>query len=227
MSGPIAILCSGQGTQHAGMFDLVAQASEAQPVLEAAREVLGGKDPRRFVREADAATLFSNRSGQILCCTQALAAWAIVRPHLPGSVVLAGYSVGELAAWGCAGLLEPREVLRLAVTRAEVMDEAGGSGTGLEAFIGLSRARVEELCRPHAAHSRHRERGRFLHRWRYEGGVADHARRSEPGRCHLRDDPAGSGGFAHPLAGGSKPAIWRNACSSALARTSSALEFVC
>lgn len=152
MSDTIAILCSGQGTQHSGMFDLVAQAPEAQPILEAARDVLGGKDPRQFVREADAATLFSNRVGQILCCTQALAAWAIVRPHLPGTTVLAGYSVGELAAWGCAGLLEPEQVLQLAILRAEAMDAAGGGDTGLEAIIGLNQARVEELCRLHEAH---------------------------------------------------------------------------
>ena len=151
MSAPLAILCSGQGTQHAGMFDLVAQAPEARPILEAAGGVLG-QDPRQFVREADAATLFSNRAGQILCCTQALAAWAIIRPHLPGETVLAGYSVGELAAWGCAGLLEPQEVLWLAVLRAEAMDEAGGGDTGLEAIIGLNQTQVEALCRPHDAH---------------------------------------------------------------------------
>src|SRR3954470_18091096 len=100
MSGPIAILCSGQGTQHARMFDLVAQAPETQGVLEAARAVLEGKDPRQFVRDADAATLYSNRVGQILCCTQALAAWAMINRHRAGPVVIAGYSVGELAAWG-------------------------------------------------------------------------------------------------------------------------------
>jgi [acyl-carrier-protein] S-malonyltransferase len=151
MNSPIAILCSGQGTQHPGMFDLVAQAPEAGPILEAAREVLGGQDPRQFVQEADPDTLFSNRSGQILCCTQALAAWAILRPHLPGPIVLAGYSVGELAAWCCAGLLEPPELLRLAVSRAELMDEAGGTDSGLEAIIGLSRPVVEALCRAHNA----------------------------------------------------------------------------
>lgn len=152
MSAPVAILCSGQGTQHAGMFDLVSQAPEAQPILEAARDVLGGTEPQQFVREADEATLFSNRVGQVLCCTQALAAWAIIRPHLSGPVVLAGYSVGELAAWGCAGLVEPAELLRLAVTRAQYMDEAGGNDLGLAAIIGLSQSRVEELCRSHSAH---------------------------------------------------------------------------
>ena len=151
MSTPVAILCSGQGTQHAGMFDLVAQAPEAGPILEAAREVLDGADPREFVREADAATLFSNRAGQILCCTQALAAWATVRPCIPGAVVIAGYSVGELAAWGCAGLLEPAEVLRLAVARAAAMDAAGGDRAGLAAIIGLHREKLEALCRPRDA----------------------------------------------------------------------------
>ena len=134
------------------MFDLVAQAPEAQPILEAARGPLGGKHPQQFVREANEAELFSNCIGQILCCTQTLAAWAIIRPHLPGSVVIAGYSVGELAAWGCAGLLEPAEVLRLSVTRAEAMDAVGGNDSGLAAVIGLSQGRLEALCRPHGAH---------------------------------------------------------------------------
>ena len=148
MYGPIAILCSGQGTQHPGMFDLVAQAPEAQGVLEAACAVLEGKDPRQFIRDADPATLYSNRVGQILCCTQALAAWAMINPHLAGPVVIAGYSVGELAAWGCAGLLGQAEVLRLAVVRAEAMDAAGSDRTGLAAVRGLSRARLDSICRP-------------------------------------------------------------------------------
>jgi [acyl-carrier-protein] S-malonyltransferase len=152
VSATVAILCSGQGTQHAGMFDLVAQAPEAQAVLEAAREALDGRHPQQFVREADPTQLYSNRHGQILCCTQALAAWAMIRPHLGKDVVIAGYSVGELAAWGCAGLLTPAEVLRLASARAEAMDEAAGVGGGLEAIIGLGRARLESLCRPHDAH---------------------------------------------------------------------------
>lgn len=152
MCRTIAILCSGQGTQHAGMFDLVSQAPEARPILEAAREVLGGQEPVEFVHEATPTTLFSNRTGQIVCCAQALAAWAIIRPRLTGQVVLAGYSVGELAAWGCAGLLTPAETLRLAVARAETIDAVGGQGSGLAALMGLRRTKVDELCRAHDAH---------------------------------------------------------------------------
>ncbi len=152
MSGPIAILCSGQGLQHAGMFDLVAQAPAAQPILDAARSILGGVEPAQFVREADETALFSNRAGQLLCCAQALAAWEILRPQLSGPVVLAGYSVGELAAWGCVGWLEPAETLRLAALRADLMDTAASGKTGLAAVIGLDRARIDVLCRAHAGH---------------------------------------------------------------------------
>jgi [acyl-carrier-protein] S-malonyltransferase len=152
VSGPTAILCSGQGTQHAGMFDLVGQHPEAQSVFEAARAVLEDKDPRQFVRDADPATLYSNRVGQVLCCTQALAAWAMIHERLPRPVIVAGYSVGELAAWGCAGLLGPEEVLRLAVVRAEAMDAAGNGNTGLAAVRGLARARLESICHPHDVH---------------------------------------------------------------------------
>ena len=134
------------------MFDLVSQCPGAQPVLEAARGVLAGSDPRHFARDADPDTLYSNRVGQVLCCTQALAAWAMVQERLSRPVIIAGYSVGELAAWGCAGLLKPEEVLRLAVVRADAMDTAAGGNTGLVAIRGLARARLESLCRPHEVH---------------------------------------------------------------------------
>jgi len=48
----IAILCSGQGYQGAGMFDLLADMPEAGPVFKAAKLVLDGKDPRELVCEA-------------------------------------------------------------------------------------------------------------------------------------------------------------------------------
>jgi [acyl-carrier-protein] S-malonyltransferase len=106
MRGPVAILCSGQGYQDAGMFDLLADAPAATPVFEAAKLVLDGKDPRQLVREASSDDLHADKIGQILCCTQAMAAWAVLSAKTPRPLVVAGYSVGELAAWGVAGLLD-------------------------------------------------------------------------------------------------------------------------
>ena len=84
----------------------LADAPEASPVFEAAKFVLDGKDPRQLVREASNDDLHADKVGQILCCTQAMAAWAVLSAKVPRPLVVAGYSVGELAAWGVAGLLD-------------------------------------------------------------------------------------------------------------------------
>jgi [acyl-carrier-protein] S-malonyltransferase len=145
----VAILCSGQGDQHPAMFDLVANCPEAQPVFAAAADVLG-KDPRRFVREAAPANVFSDFSGQILSCTQALAAWTALGAVRPARAVIAGYSIGELAAWGCAGAVDGPGILRLAQRRAAVMDAAAPSDGGLAAIVGLRRPTLEPILARHA-----------------------------------------------------------------------------
>jgi [acyl-carrier-protein] S-malonyltransferase len=147
-----AILCSGQGAQGAGMFNLLAAAPEAAAVFNAAKGALGGHDPRKLVRQASDDDLHANRAGQILCCTQAMAAWAVIGAWVPRPLVVAGYSVGELAAWGIAGVLDAGEVLDLAVTRALVMDNAITQPSGLAAIRGLSRRQLESLCSAHKCH---------------------------------------------------------------------------
>jgi [acyl-carrier-protein] S-malonyltransferase len=123
--------------------------SEAEPIFAAAASVLG-QDARLFVRKAAPADLFSDFSGQILCCTQALAAWAALGTVRPARAVIAGYSVGELAAWGCAGALDGPGTLRLAQRRAVLMDAAAPSDGGLVAVVGLRRATLEPILAWHA-----------------------------------------------------------------------------
>ena len=153
MSG-IAVLCSGQGYQGADMFDLLADAPEAGPVFKRARLILDGQEPRELVRRATNDTLHADKVGQILCCTQAMAAWAVVSAKVRRPLVVAGYSVGELAAWGVAGLLDYEGVLDLAVQRAAAMDAATTQPSGLAAIRGLKRAALDPICRTHG--DRHR-----------------------------------------------------------------------
>ena len=134
------------------MFDLLADAPEAAHVFTAAKAALGGQDARELVRHADEAELQANQAGQILCCTQAMAAWAVLGDAVPAPMVVAGYSIGELAAWGVAGLLDAKTVLDLAVKRASAMDRAADRPSGLLAIEGLSRRRLEPLCRAHDCH---------------------------------------------------------------------------
>jgi [acyl-carrier-protein] S-malonyltransferase len=134
------------------MFDLLADAPAAAPVFEAAKFVLDGKDPRQLVREASSDDLHADKVGQILCCTQAMAAWAVLSAKTPRPLVVAGYSVGELAAWGVAGLLDHEGVLDLAVQRAEAMDKAMTQPSGLVAIRGLRRDALDPICEAHGAY---------------------------------------------------------------------------
>nr|WP_281381088.1 malonate decarboxylase subunit epsilon [Methylobacterium brachythecii] len=144
------MLCTGQGAQHPGMFNLTKDLPEAQPIFEAATPLLGA-DPRDLVARPDA-DLHGNRTGQILCCTAALSAFKIVEKSKPSRMIVAGYSIGDLAAWGCAGRLEPAAILRLAAIRAEAMDAASGEGYGLAGIRGLSLGSVTKMAERHGCH---------------------------------------------------------------------------
>jgi [acyl-carrier-protein] S-malonyltransferase len=74
MSG-MAVLCSGQGYQGPGMFDLLADAPEAIPVFKAAEFVLRGKDPRQLVHESGNDGLHADKVGK---------SCAAPRPWRPG-----------------------------------------------------------------------------------------------------------------------------------------------
>jgi [acyl-carrier-protein] S-malonyltransferase len=141
----LALLCSGQGRQHPDMFRLTADAPAAAEVFTAAAEALG-RDPRQLVRDAPAEVLHANRTAQVLCVTQALAATAALEDALGARWLTAGYSVGELAAWGVAGALDPGVVPALAAHRAELMDEAGQPGDGLAFARGLAEREMLRLA---------------------------------------------------------------------------------
>jgi len=146
----LAILLSGQGAQHPAMFALTADRPEAQEVFEAARPLLGGTDPRDLVRAGEG--LHGNRTGQVLCCVAALAGWRVIAADRPGRAIVAGYSIGDLAAWGVAGRFDGDTVLRLAAARAEAMDEAVGEGFGLAGIRGLGLDALEGLARRLGCH---------------------------------------------------------------------------
>lgn len=147
----LAILCSGQGHQQAGMFALTGDAPEAAPLFAHAKSLLGGRDPREIVRSDSSEALHHNRLGQILCTLQALAAMAALRPAMPQRLVIAGYSVGEVAAWGVAGIVAMTDTLDLIAERAEAMDAATPAGDGLLFVRGLKREAIDRLCQAHDA----------------------------------------------------------------------------
>lgn len=139
----LAVLCSGQGTQHSAMFDLLAGYPSARETLAQIKADAAFDAP---LAAHNAPDIFQNTLAQPLICAYQLATWAAIAPILPRPALFAGYSVGELAAYGCAGSLPAAGVILLAQQRARAMDDAATTPSGLTAVRGLTHAKVEELC---------------------------------------------------------------------------------
>lgn len=141
----LAILCSGQGAQRADMFDLTGAAPQADALFAHAGRLLGD-DPRTWVRQAGPDALRENRAAQILCTVQALAAAALLEAAWPRRRCVAGYSVGEVASWSVAGIVDPHDALDLAAARAQAMDAASDGDERMAFVRGLSRVQLAQLC---------------------------------------------------------------------------------
>lgn len=144
----LGVLCPGQGSQHSAMFRHLAGNPIAEAVLDEAGSVLG-TDLRALVKSQT--DLFKNSAAQPLFCAAEVATWRALAAELPTPSFFAGYSVGELAAYGCAGAVSVADLVALAVERAALMDKAGTAPAGLVALRGLDRAQVETLCHQHGA----------------------------------------------------------------------------
>ncbi|MBK4735627.1 acyltransferase domain-containing protein [Noviherbaspirillum pedocola] len=145
MSARIALLCPGQGAQHADMFSILGGAASDAHGLG---DVLG-MAPSKAV--ADPVVLFSNRHAQPLLVAATLAAWERVADAMPLPVVAAGYSIGELSAHAVAGAIEGHAALALAARRAALMDAAidPGAPQALMAVTGLRMAALLPLLEAH------------------------------------------------------------------------------
>ena len=137
----LGILRPGQGDQTPALFVHL-------PADDGIMALLSdhlGEDPRQMPQER----LTVNAIAQPVICAVQVALWQRLRDHLSEPRVFAGYSVGELAAYGCAGALEPAELIHLAGLRARLMDAACTDASGLLAVRGLLRSVLAPLCAAH------------------------------------------------------------------------------
>jgi [acyl-carrier-protein] S-malonyltransferase len=132
------------------MFALTGDAPEASSLFASGTKFLG-IDLRQYVRTETNEAIHRDRAGQILCTIQALAAAAALKDAMPDRIIVAGYSVGEVAAWGVAGLFGMTDTLELVTRRSEAMDAASQPGDGLLFIRGLSRNDVDRLCERYEA----------------------------------------------------------------------------
>jgi [acyl-carrier-protein] S-malonyltransferase len=140
MSTATAILFPGQGSQTADMRDGVAE--HRPELLDLAVEIVG-EDP--FPR-AEEGTNFAQPA--IFCAS--LAGWAAI--GRPAAELMAGHSLGELAALVAAGALPEREGLELVTLRGRLMHEAGlraGDGSMLALLGAGASERGPEIAAGH------------------------------------------------------------------------------
>ena len=141
----LGLLFPGQGVQHADMLPWLEADPLAAPVLKTMADVLGVDWRERLTDDTWAC---GNLVAQTLITGVSLAAWATLAPQLPAPVVVAGYSVGELAAYSAAGVFDAEAALMLAQRRAHAMDRcaSGGSHGLMSVASGAFRPDIAALC---------------------------------------------------------------------------------
>jgi len=125
-----ALVFSGQGLQHPGMLPWLHE----DAVTRDMEHRLGVADWRASLEDGHRAA--QNTHAQTLLTGLALAAWGQLAPLLPPPTAIAGYSVGELAAFSAAGVFDTATALDLAATRAGAMDRCTAQAPG--GLLGLS-----------------------------------------------------------------------------------------
>lgn len=152
MSRRLAVLCPGQGAQHAGMFSVLGLAADAALLREWGLDDALGQPLQQVL--ADPALQSANRIAQPLLVAATLAAWNRVKSALPMPALLAGYSIGELSAYAVAGSLDECCAVHLAAARAQAMDQckAGQPQQAMLAVSGLGAAALASLLPAGHAH---------------------------------------------------------------------------
>lgn len=138
----LCLLCPGQGSQSPEMFDRLL----SDPLAVSHGASLATLLPWDVYTVArDPARCFANAYAQPLICLYATLVGEVLRDASIAPAMVAGYSVGELAAHGLAGALSAAELLAAAQARATVMDACAPPAAGMLAVRGLRRDEIDAL----------------------------------------------------------------------------------
>ncbi|HEU4699734.1 MAG TPA: ACP S-malonyltransferase [Gemmatimonadales bacterium] len=147
MSGPLVLMCPGQGAQKVGMGkDLAERFPAARAVFEAIDDALGVA-LSRVMWEGPEDELTQTHNTQPAILAHSAAVLAVVGDRLAGAACAAGHSLGEYSAHVAAGTLSATDAARLVRRRGELMYEAGLARPGaMAAVLGLATADVDAAC---------------------------------------------------------------------------------
>ncbi|MBC3920486.1 acyltransferase domain-containing protein [Undibacterium sp. CY18W] len=146
-----ALLCPGQGAQSAQMFALASQHTGADSFVQ---DVLKQTIHQHALADvlSSTALLFENRYAQPLLVAATLANWLALKQHLPVPDLVAGYSVGEVAAHAVSGSMEVLAALELATARAALMQACVHAPQRMLAVSGIA---IEDIRHFVAGHDLH------------------------------------------------------------------------
>ncbi|WP_101650449.1 ACP S-malonyltransferase [Brevibacterium ihuae] len=138
----LVIACPGQGAQKSGFLtswlELPGFAESIEQLSNAS-----GIDLRLHGTESDDATIKDTALAQPLLVASAIAAYRELVRDLPTPQVVAGHSVGEIAAAHIAGILDADAAMEFVRVRATGMAEASAAApTGMAAVVGGDPAEV-------------------------------------------------------------------------------------
>lgn len=144
--GKVALLFAGQGAQHPGMcVDLIAAEPAAKAVFDVADSVRPGTTEQCLNGTKEELSQTANTQPCMLAadlaCARALAA------HGVEPAVVAGFSLGEVAALTFAGAYTDEQGFELVCRRAELMAAAAEKHPGaMRAVVKLDAPTVERLA---------------------------------------------------------------------------------
>ncbi len=147
MSGRVALIFPGQGSQYAGMGkELAEKFPEAAAVYEQADQALGfSLTELCFGGPEEDLKLTENTQPAVL--TTATAVYRVLEERGVRPDFVAGHSLGEYSGLVAAGSISFTEAVSLVRRRGQYMQEAVPVGEGaMAAILGLDAAAVHDVC---------------------------------------------------------------------------------
>jgi [acyl-carrier-protein] S-malonyltransferase len=142
----IALLAPGQGSQTEGMLSSWLELPGAADRLSA-WSTASGLDLARLGTSASTGEITDTAIAQPLIVAATLLAYEQLTrqglQHQAGETIVAGHSVGEIAAYAIAGVISTDDAVALAATRgAEMAKACADEPTGMSAVLGGDEAEV-------------------------------------------------------------------------------------